>query len=332
MPRFKVLLTRKLLGEGLEKISKIAEVDLNTQDHDLTKEELIKHIRNKDGVLSMLTDKIDAEIIRSAQKLKVISNCAVGFDNIDLEAATERGVYVSNTPEVLTETVADLTWALILGVSRRLVEANLLVRSGQWKGWSPDLMLGRDVHGKTLGILGLGRIGRAVAKRARCFNMKILYYNTKRNEELERELGLNYVGFKKLLQDADYLTIHVPLLPSTYHLIGLQELTLMKPTAYLINTSRGKVVEEKALTKALKNQIIAGAGLDVFEEEPIDLQSPLLNLENIILLPHIGSGTLETRTAMANIAVENLLKVLQGKVPLNLVNRDVLQIRPLNTN
>ncbi|MFH0897036.1 MAG: D-glycerate dehydrogenase [Candidatus Bathyarchaeota archaeon] len=329
MPKFKVLVTRQLPGKGLEKLRKIAEIDINTEERVLTRDEFMERVKGKDGILSVLTDKIDAEIMDCERRLKVVSNCAVGFDNIDLKSATERGIYVTNTPEVLTETVADLTWALILGVSRRLVEADLLIRSGKWNGWSPTLMLGSDVYGKTLGIIGLGRIGRAVAIRARGFKMRLLYNSTKRNEELERELGLSYVSFEKLLKDADYITIHVPLAPSTYHMIGEKELGLMKPTAYLINTSRGKVVDEKALGDALRNRIVAGAGLDVFEEEPIDSKSLLINQSNTILLPHIGSGTLETRTAMVNISIENLLKVLQRKVPPNLVNKDVLIIRPL---
>lgn len=329
MPMFKVLVTRQLLGEGLEKLGKIADVEINTEDRVLTREELIERVRGKDGILSLLTDKIDAEVMDSARRLKVISNYAVGFDNIDSKAATERGIYVTNTPEVLTETVADLTWALILGVSRRLVEADRLLRSREWKGWAPKLMVGNDVYEKTLGIIGLGRIGTAVARRAKGFNMRLLYYDVIRNEELERELGLTYVSFDKLLIEADCITIHVPLSPSTYHMIGERELKLMKPTAYLINTSRGKVVDEKALFDALENRIIAGAGLDVFEEEPIDPKSPLINLNNTILLPHIASASIETRSAMADLAVENLIYVLQGKVPPNLVNRDVLKIKLL---
>jgi len=330
MAKFKVFVTRQLPGQGLEKLKTIADVEINPEDRVLTREELIRGVSGKDSVISLLTDKIDAQVMNSSKRLKVISNCAVGFDNIDLKAATERGIYVTNTPEVLTETVADLTWALILGVARRLVEADQFLRSGRWRGWAPMLLLGNDVYNKTLGIVGLGRIGVAVAQRAKGFNMRILYYDTIRYEKVERELGLTYVSFENLLKEADYITIHVPLLPSTHHMIGERELKLMKPTAYLINTSRGPIVDENALFNALKNRTIAGAGLDVFEKEPIDKDNPLIGLENSILLPHVASGTIETRTAMANLAIENLMSVLQGKMPPSLVNRDVIKVRPLD--
>lgn len=329
MAKFKIFVTRQLPGQGLEKLKTIADDEVNPEDRVLTREELIKGVRGKDGVISLLTDEMDAEIMDSSKRLKVISNCAVGFDNIDLKAATERGIYITNTPEVLTESVADLTLALILAVARRLVEADQFLRSGKWEGWAPMLLLGNDVYNKTLGIVGLGRIGVAVARRAKGFNMRILYYDTIRYEKLEKEFGLSYVSFENLLKESDYVTIHVPLLPSTYHMIGEREFKLMKPTAYLINTSRGPIVDEKALFNALKKRAIAGAGLDVFEKEPIDKDNPLISLDNAILLPHVASGTIETRTTMANLAIENLISVLQEKMPPCLVNKEVIKVRPL---
>lgn len=330
MAKFKVFVTRKLPGEGLKKLYTIADIEINSEDRVLTKKELVDRVRGKEGIVTMLTDNIDTQVLDSGTNLKVISNYAAGFDNINLEAATQRGIYVTNTPEVLTETVADLAWALILGIARRLVEADHFTRSGCWKGWEPSLLLGNDVFHKTLGIIGLGRIGSAVAQRARGFNMKILYYNRTRHESLEKKLKLTYVSLETLLKEADYITIHVPLTPLTYHLIGEKELELIRPTTYLINTSRGSVIDEQALYKSLKNHTIAGAGLDVFETEPVNQNNPLMKLGNTLLLPHVGSGTIETRITMADLAIENLMCVLQGTMPQNLVNSNVVQIRPLN--
>ncbi len=326
MAEFKVFVTRRLPGPGLEKLEEIADVEVNPEDRVLSNEELIEGVTGKDGVISLLNDKIDAQVMDSSERLKVISNYAVGFDNIDLKATTERGIYVTNTPGVLTESVADLTWTLILGVARRIVEADQFIRNGEWRGWAPNLMLGNAVYGKTLGIVGLGRIGEAVARRAKGFNTRIMYYDVVRKENLEKELELIYVDLENLLKEADYVTLHVPLIPSTHHMIGEKELKLMKQTAYLINTSRGPVVDEKALYDCLKNSVISGAGLDVFEKEPIDRDNPLIGLNNTILLPHVGSGTFETRITMANLAVENLMVVLQGKTPPCLVNRDVTRV------
>ncbi|MDQ1280595.1 MAG: D-glycerate dehydrogenase [Thermoproteota archaeon] len=272
---------------------------------------------------------MDSEVMERSKKLRVISNYAVGFDNIDLNAATERGIYVTNTPEVLTESVADLALALMLDVARRLNEADRFLRQGKWEGWAPMLLLGNDVYNKTLGIVGLGRIGMAVARRAKGFNMRLLYTDMVRNEKLENELGITYVSLEELLKQSDFISIHVPLLPSTRHMFGEKEFKLMKPTAYLINTSRGPIVDEIALVEALRKRIIGGAGLDVFEKEPVDPDNPLLKLENTVLLPHVASGTIETRTAMANLAVENLISVLQGKMPPSLVNKEVTKVKPL---
>ncbi len=325
----RVFATRLFPGPGLRSLRKLFNVKLFKEDRVATREELLKGIKGVDGVLSSVADKIDVEAMDAANHIKVISNVAVGFDNVDLKAATERGIYVTNTPGVLTETVADFTWALMLAIARRVVEADVFTRAALWKGWGPLLLCGSDVHGKTLGVLGLGRIGSAVARRARGFNMRLLYYQRERNEGLEKELGAEYVGMEKLLRESDYITIHVNLSPETRHIIGEKELGMMKRTACLINTARGPVVDEKALTKALRRRLIAGAGLDVFEKEPIDPKNPLLKLKNVVVAPHIASGSVETRIAMTNMAIENLTSVLQGKSPPNLVNKDVLKVRPL---
>ncbi|HID90826.1 TPA: D-glycerate dehydrogenase [Candidatus Bathyarchaeota archaeon] len=325
---YKVFVTRRIPEPGLELLRKECEVTINPEDRVLAKDEIIKNVKGKDGLLCLLTDKIDAEVMDAEPKLKVISNYAVGYDNIDVEAATKRGIAVTNTPGVLTDAVADLAWALLMSIARRIVEADRFVRAGRWKGWAPMLMLGGAVHGRTLGIVGLGRIGSAVARRARGFDMKVLYHDVVRREGLERELGLEHVPLEELLRRSDYVTLHVPLLPATYHLIGERELGLMKRSAYLINTSRGPVVDEAALARALEEGRIAGAALDVYEREP-KVHESLLRLDNVVLVPHIGSATIETRTKMAMMAAENLLAVLKGKIPPSLVNKEVLKVTPL---
>ncbi|ABM80711.1 glyoxylate reductase [Hyperthermus butylicus DSM 5456] len=258
----------------------------------------------------------------------------MGYDNIDVECATRLGVYVTNTPDVLTEATAELTWALIFAVARRIVEADSYVRSGEWyrgrTGWHPELMLGMELYGKTLGVIGFGRIGRAVARiGARAFNMKVLYYSRRRApQHVERELNAEYVSLEELLKRADIVTIHVPLTPETRGMIGERELRLMKPTAILINTARGAVIDTNALIRALREGWIAGAGLDVFEEEPLPPDHPLTSLKNVVLTPHIGSATREARQAMTCAVLENLLAFRDGKIPPNLVNPDVIRVRP----
>ncbi len=331
MARAKVFVTRKLFDEAISLIEEYADVEVYESEEEPAPYDLIlEKVRDIDGLLCLLTDKIDARIIEAGERLKVISNYAVGYDNIDVEVATKRGIYVTNTPGVLTETTADLAWAILMAIARRVVEADKYVRAGRWvHAWGPKMMLGSDVHGKTLGIVGLGRIGSAVARRAKGFNMRVIYYDVFRREDLERELGLEYKPLEELLKEADYVTLHVPLTKETYHLIGERELDLMKPTAYLINTSRGAVIDQKALYKALKERRIAGAALDVFEKEPIDPDDPLLELDNVVLTPHIGSASVETRKKMAMIAAENLVSVLKGVEPPNLVNPEVREVRPL---
>lgn len=277
-------------------------------------------------MLSLVTDKVDSTLMDSAKKLKVVANMAVGYDNIDLRAATERGIMVTNTPGVLSETTADTAMMLILAVARRLTEADRYVRQHRWTGWTPKMMVGRDVHGKKLGIYGLGGIGEEVMKRARGFDMKILYHNRRRRPELERKYGVVYRSLDALLREADFLTIHVPLTDETTHSIGARELSAMKRSAYLINTSRGPVVDEAALIKALQDKVIAGAALDVFESEPIRSDNPLIRMDNVVVTPHIGSASIETRTAMAVLAAKNLVAALKGQVPPNLVNKELKEL------
>ncbi len=321
-----VFVTRRIPEEGLEKLREFCDVEVSTHEGILPRKVLLEKVEGKDGLLSLLTDRIDKEVMeRAGPSLRVISNYAAGFNNIDLEEATKRGIMVTNTPHVLTETTADLTWSLMLATARRVVEADRFVRSGLFQGWDPFLFLGSDVHGKVLGIIGLGKIGKAVAKRACGFDMKVLYYKKRPlSQEEETRWTWEYRDLPRLLQEADFITIHVPLTSATYHLIGEKELKLMKKGAYLINTSRGEVVDEKALVRALKEGWIAGAGLDVFEREP-QIEKELLTLPNVVLAPHIGSASRATRARMAIMAAENMISALQGEIPPHLVNREVIQ-------
>ena len=315
-----VLITGRLPDDVLALVEKDHHVEVNKQDKPMDREKLLALIGDKEGLLCMITDTIDQELLDLAPHLKIIANYGVGFNNIDINAATAKGIPVTNTPGVLTDSTADLAFALILACGRRLVEGDKNTRDGKFRFWAPLHFLGQDITGKTLGIIGLGRIGKALAKRAAGFEVKVIYYNRKRFEkEEEKELNVEYTSFKTLLQISDFVSLHVPLTPETTHLIGQNELKLMKPSAYLINTSRGPVVDEKALFKALKNRVIRGAGLDVYENEP-ELTPGLSNLDNVVLLPHIGSATIETRTRMAQMAVENLLAGLNGEIPPNCLN------------
>ena len=308
----------------MELLEKNFEVDCNPRDRGLSREELLVMVKGRDGLLPLLTDRIDHEVMEAAGgQLRVIANYAVGFNNIDVPAATARKIAVSNTPGVLTDTTADLTMALILGVARRLVEADQFTRAGKYESWAPLLFLGADVHHKTLGLLGFGRIGYAVAKRALGFDMRILYHNTRRADpELEKQVQARYVDRETLLREADFLSVHVPLTPETSGFLSTREFSLMKPTAFLVNTARGEVIDEEALVAALKNGKIAGAGLDVFEHEPA-IPPALFSLNNVILLPHIGSGSVETRTKMGLMAAENLIAAFEGKIPPNCLNPEV---------
>jgi glyoxylate reductase len=295
-------------------------IDLIHKDHPMERERLLESVGDKDGLLCMVTDRIDQELLENAPHLKMIANYGVGYNNIDLNAATGRGIPVSNTPGVLTDATADITFALILAVARRVVEGDKMTREGRFQFWAPLHFLGREVTGKTLGIVGLGRIGKAVVRRAKGFHLSVLYHNRHRiDASREIELGVKFVTLKTLLSEADFVSLHVPLTDQTHHMIGREELQWMKPTAYLINASRGPVVDEQALLEALQTKKIAGAGLDVYESEP-DVIPGLTELDNAVLLPHLGSATLETRSKMARLAAENLLAGLKGEIPPNCLN------------
>jgi len=325
--RKRVYVTRLIPDKGLQLLRGSVEVDVHQGELPPTKEEIIKHTKDKDGLLSLLTDSIDSEVIDNCPKLKVISNYAVGFDNIDVAQATRRGIFVTNTPGVLTETVADFTWALLMASARRIVEADGFAREGKWKTWGPTLLLGADVVGKTLGIVGAGRIGSSVAKRATGFSMRVLYTDTSRKEDFERQTGAEFADLDTLLRESDFVSLHVPLTEGTTHMIAEPELSKMKPTAILINTSRGPVVDEEALYRALVSGRISGAALDVFEKEPIPASSPLLKLKNVVVTPHIASASVETRGKMAEMAAENIIDALLGRTPKFIVNPEVLQSR-----
>ncbi|MEM3622355.1 MAG: glyoxylate reductase [Candidatus Bathyarchaeia archaeon] len=329
MSKPKVYVTRELPERGLKIIKEHFDTEVWPEYAPPPKKVIIEKARKVDALATLLSDKIDAEVFDAAPKLKIVAQMAVGFDNIDIPEATKRGIYVTNTPEVLTDTTADFAWALLLAVARRVVEADKYVRSGQWKvGWHPMMMQGRDVYGATLGVVGAGRIGFAVAKRATGFDMKILFYDVVPRPEMEK-LGAKKVDMDTLLRESDFVTIHVPLMKETYHLINEEKLKLMKKTAYLINNSRGPVVDEKALYHALKEGRIAGAALDVFEQEPTPMDNPLLKLDNVVVAPHISSASYETRSRMAEMVAENLVAFFEGKKPPNLVNPEVMKVRPL---
>ncbi len=319
-----IWVSRRLPTAVMDLLEKYFEVDCPPGDRGLSREELLRQVKGRDGLLPLLTDRIDREVMESAgAQLRVIANYAVGFNNIDLPSATARKIAVTNTPGVLTDTTADLTMALILAVARRLVEADKYTRAGKFQAWAPLLFLGADVHHKTLGIMGFGRIGSAVARRARGFDLTILYHNNRRADpELEEKVGARFVDKETLLRESDFVSLHVPLTPRTVHFMGATEFSQMKPTAFLVNTSRGEVIDEGALVEALINGQIAGAGLDVFEHEPA-IHPALLSLDNVILLPHIGSGSVETRTKMGLMAAENLIAAFQGKIPPNCLNPEV---------
>jgi len=323
----KVYVTREIPERGLKIIMERFDAEVWPEYGPPPKEVIIDKVSNVDAIVSLLSDKIDAEVFDAAPRLKIVAQIAVGFDNIDVREATKRGIYVTNTPEVLTKTTADFAWALLMAVARRVVEADRYVRTGRWKvSWHPSMLLGRDVHGATMGIVGAGRIGYAVAKRAKGFNMKILYYDVVPRPELEKELSAKNVDLDTLFKESDFISIHVPLTNQTYHMINEEKLRLMKKTAYLINNSRGAVIDEKALYRALKEEWIAGAGLDVFEREPTQLDNPLLKLDNVVLAPHISSSSHETRSRMAEMVAENLIAFFEGTIPPNLVNPEVLEI------
>ncbi|HWR60672.1 MAG TPA: D-glycerate dehydrogenase [Clostridia bacterium] len=325
MARKKVFVTRQLPEASLKELKEQFDVTVNPDDRVLTREELLRGVRGMDAVLCLLTDTIDDGVLDAAgPQCRIFANYAVGYNNIDVAAATGRGIIVTNTPDVLNDATADLAWALLFSVSRRIAESDRFAREGRFKGWGPMLLLGRDITGKKLGIIGAGRIGYNFARKAKGFDMELLYTSTKPSEKMDKELGARFVDKETLLRESDFISVHVPLTPETRHYIGEKELQEMKKTAVLINTSRGPVVDEKALVRALEKGWIWGAGLDVFENEP-EIDPGLIGLDNVVIVPHIASATIETRTNMGLIAAGNIISVLNGKNPDTCINPEVLR-------
>jgi glyoxylate reductase len=324
MAKPKVLATRPLFPAAQEILNASCDVQYWTDAERISKQELFARVKDKEGLVCLLTERVDEELLRAAPKLRIAANVAVGFDNIDVAACTKRGVVATNTPGVLDETTADFAWTLMMAAARRLGEGEALARSGNWKGWDLDQLVGADVWGKTLGLVGFGRIGRAVARRALGFQMKVIYSDaTRAPAEVEKELKAEYREFNALLAEADFVSLHVPLLPETRGLMDGPKFHRMKASAFLINTSRGPVVDEAALVHALETGKLAGAGLDVYENEPFI--HPGLKRANVVLAPHIASGSLETRTKMACIAAENVVAIFKGQRPPNALNPEMLK-------
>jgi glyoxylate reductase len=324
----KVYVTREMPERGLRILKERFEAEVWPDYTPPTKKTIIEKAAKVEALATLLSDKIDAEVFDAAPNLKIVAQMAVGFDNIDVTEATKRGIYVTNTPGVLTETTADFAWTLLMATARRVVEADKYVRTGKWKvGWHPMMMQGRDIYGATIGIVGLGRIGCAIAKRAKGFDMKVLYHDIIRRPDFEKEYNIQFTQLDTLFQKADFVTINAPLTKETYHLVNEEKLRMMKKTAYLINNARGPIVDEKALYKALKEGWIAGAALDVFEQEPTPVTNPLLKLDNVVVAPHISSASYETRSRMAEMVAENLVAFFEGKTPPNLVNLEVVKAK-----
>lgn len=324
MPKPKVYSTHPLFDEAREILDASCEVHYWSGAERPPREEVLRHVRDKEGLVCLLTEKINEELLRAAPKLRIAANVAVGYDNIDVDACTKCGVAATNTPGVLDETTADFAWALLMAVARRLPEGELLARSGNWKGWNLDQLCGADVWGKTLGIVGFGRIGRAVARRASGFQMKVIYTDAVRApENIEKTVNAEFRDMNTLLAESDFISLHVPLLPETRALFDSPKFYRMKPTAFIINTSRGPVVDEAALVAALENKKIAGAALDVYENEPFI--RPGLKRPNVVLAPHLASASLETRTKMAVMAANNVVAFFQGQRPANILNPQLFE-------
>lgn len=322
----KVFVTRRVPEDGINLLQESCEVEVWEDELPVPRDVLLRKVADIEGLYCLLTEKVDQELLDAAPRLKVVSNMAVGYDNIDVAACTARGIPVGNTPGVLTDTTADLAFALLMAAARRIVEGVDYVRAGRWKTWGPMLLMGPDVHGATLGIVGMGRIGQAVARRARGFDMRVLYYDVRPlPDDVADALGVTLTDMDTLLAESDFITLHVNLTPATYHLIGREELRKMKPTAVLVNASRGGVVDPDALLEALRNGEIGYAALDVTEPEPIPADHPLVSQPNCIIVPHIGSASVATRTRMAVMAAENLLAGLRGEPLPNCVNPEVQQ-------
>jgi glyoxylate reductase len=326
--RWPVLVTRRLPRVAMDAITSRCDADVWEEEGAIPRDELLRRVAGKAGAVTLLTEKVDAEFLEAAgPDLMIVANYAVGFDNIDVEACTRRGVLATNTPEVLTDTTADTAWALLMAAGRRVAEGDRFLRSRQPWIWGPEMMLGQDVHHKVLGIVGFGRIGQAVARRARGFGMRVVYYDTYRPPAgVERELGAEFREFDDLLAEADFISIHVALTPETRHLFGAEQFRKMKPTAVIVNTSRGPVIDESALVEALKAGDIFAAGLDVFENEP-EVHPELLQRDSAVVIPHLGSATVDTRDAMGLLAAENLITALEGRRPPTLLNPDAWEQR-----
>ncbi len=324
MPKPKIFATHGLFEEARTILDAACDVEYWSDPERPPREEVLRRVKDKEGLICLLTEKVNEELLRNAPKLRIAANVAVGFDNIDVSACTKRGVVATNTPGVLDETTADFAWTLLMAVARRLGEGEQLARSGNWKGWNLDQLCGADVWGKTLGIVGFGRIGRAVARRASGFQMKVIYTDALRAaEDVEKAVNAEYRDMNALLAESDFISLHVPLLPETRGLFDAPKFYRMKPTSYLINTSRGPVVDEAALVAALENRKIAGAALDVYENEPFI--HPGLKRNNVVLAPHLASASIETRTKMAVMAANNVISLFKGQRPANMLNPDILK-------
>jgi lactate dehydrogenase-like 2-hydroxyacid dehydrogenase len=323
----RVYVTRALPGDAIERLQRACDVRVWDGDGPPSRDTLLEEVRGADGLLCLLTDNIDAGLLESAPKLRIISTMAVGYDHIDIDAATARGVLVTHTPGVLTETTADFAFALLLAAARRLPEGDRAVREGRWTSWHPTFLVGQDVHGATLGIVGLGAIGAAVAKRARGFDMRVLYSGPTRKEQIEAELGLEYTAFEDLLSRSDFVSVHARLTSETRHMFNEDAFRRMKPSAILVNTARGAIVDEGALLRALESGLIAAAAIDVTETEPLPKSDMLLRLPNLLVTPHIASASVATRTRMAGLAADNLLDALAGRRPPHPVNPQVLDAK-----
>jgi len=318
----KVLITREIPSPGIELLKTECEVEVNYEDRALTRQELLNKSSDKDAVICLLTEKINAEFFDSAPNIKGVANYAVGYDNMDVNEAIKRNIPLSNTPDVLTDATAEMAWALLFSVARRVVESDMFLRSGQWEGWGPLQYVGRSVSGKTLGIVGPGRIGSSMAMMSRGFNMKVLYSGNRRNMELEKTTNAKFVPFFELAQESDFISVHVPLKPETKHMFNEKVFKQMKKTAIIINTARGPVINESNLLDALTKGEIAGAGLDVYEFEP-GVTENLKILNNVVLTPHTGSATIKSREAMSIMAAENILAMINGKKPLQCINSEI---------
>ena len=320
----RVYVTRRIPDAGLAVLRERFEVSMNTEDRPLTREELIANIGEVDGVLTLLTDRIDGELMDASPRVKGYANYAVGYDNMDVAAATARRIPLSNTPGVLTDATADMAWALLFASARRVVESDTVMRGGRWPGWGPLQFIGGDITGATLGIIGAGRIGSAMALKSRGFQMRVLYTDACPSEVLEREVGARRVELDELLAESDFVSVHVPLLPETRHLMNARTLRQMKPSAYLINTSRGPVIDEAALVDALRSGVIAGAGLDVYESEP-KMAPGLAELPNVVITPHVASATKRSRDDMATLAARNLIAMVDGRRPETCINPEIFE-------